>query len=199
MRGAIILRDCPSCGAENNDSDLFCQRCGRTLPRVEPLPSEEALRSSEPRRRVAKPRLIPLYQNVTRRGSYSFAVALLVLVAILLALFFLLPPNLLYPPQVKVTNIVIQSRDNVCGINGLSGAGFTTSAGGSVSASMTLYDLNTSAPSCTVRSVSALTPGFSVWGTSVPLTVPLGTSESLTFHINVPDHGYTGVLDLDFE
>jgi len=100
--------------------------------------------------------------------------------------------------SITVTAINFTSSDNACGANGHSEAGFTTSGGGSVSYTLSVTNGNILL-SCTISSVSATTSGFSISGANVPLTIPAGGTESLSFTITAPSGSYNGVLTVDIE
>jgi hypothetical protein len=98
---------------------------------------------------------------------------------------------------VAVTGINTISSDNACGANGGTASGFTTQGGGEVQ-----YTLTMSGGiflSCTVNSVSATTPGFTISGANTPLTIPADGSADLSFTIHAPSSSFSGVLTIDIE
>jgi hypothetical protein len=99
--------------------------------------------------------------------------------------------------EVTVTAINIVSSDNACGVNGKTVSGYSAVGGESVQ--KTLVITNGPFFSCTINSVSATTSGFSISGANVPLSIPAGGSESLSFFIGSPNSDYSGVLTLDIE
>lgn len=100
--------------------------------------------------------------------------------------------------SIDVTAINLTSSDNACGMNGHTFSGYTTSGGGSVSDTLTIPNGNILL-SCTINSVSSTTSGFSISGANVPLTIPAGGTESLSFTIHAPSGSFNGVLTIDIE
>jgi len=99
---------------------------------------------------------------------------------------------------VVVTAIHITSRDDVCGANGRTYTGFTTSTGGAYKAILKITNDDVP-PSCTVNSVSTTTSGFSVSGARTPLTIGWDGTGRLFFTINAPTLPQKGVLIIDLE
>jgi hypothetical protein len=100
--------------------------------------------------------------------------------------------------SVDVTAINYTSSDNACGTNGGTALGFTTGSNAAYQATIIVTNSNIIL-SCTINSVSTTTSGFSISGANVPLTIPAGGTESVSFTIHTPGGSYTGVLTLDFE
>lgn len=119
-------------------------------------------------------------------------------VAVVVAVIVILALLAAVSTSIDVTAINFTSSDNACGTNGGTSSGFTTSGGGSIQDTVTIINSNLF-DSCTIASVSATTSGFSISGANVPLTIPAGGQESLSFTITAPSGSYTGVLTIDFE
>jgi hypothetical protein len=121
-------------------------------------------------------------------------VVVLVLVVGVVA-FFLLPS----PPNVEVTGINFSSPDNACGLDGATDTGFNLSTSQSIQFTYEIAGNNTTAggtAACTINSVSTPTPGFSVTGANVPLSIPANSTQLLSYSVNTPGSAYTGVLTI---
>jgi hypothetical protein len=121
--------------------------------------------------------------------------AIVVLVVVTIAIVVVLASV----PVVTVTQIDFTSVDNACGANNSDvGAGFTVRATASAAVSVTV--LNTGANySCTIASLTPTTPGFSITGANLPLTVAPQEGLSLNFTVHGPAGGFYGVLVVDVE
>jgi hypothetical protein len=60
---------CPRCGVSNNESDQYCQSCGRSLPQAEPVLIEG---SAQP---VVQSELEPFWQRWNRLAIISLALS----------------------------------------------------------------------------------------------------------------------------
>ncbi len=100
--------------------------------------------------------------------------------------------------SVDVTAINITSSNNACGVSGHSFSGFTTNPGGKIQDTIIIGNGNILL-SCTINSVAATTSGFSISGANVPLSIPAGGTQSLSFTIIAPGSSYNGVLTIDIE
>jgi hypothetical protein len=121
-----------------------------------------------------------------------------VVVAVVIAVIAVLALIGAAATAVDVTAINYTSADNACGTAGGTSGGFTTSTGGSIQDTLTITNGNIFS-SCIIATVSATTPGFSISGANVPLTIPASGTLSLSFTITAPSSSYTGVLTIDLE
>ncbi|MCI4330812.1 MAG: hypothetical protein L3K19_03055 [Thermoplasmata archaeon] len=199
----MATKFCTQCGGGNLPQASFCQYCGSALMAGPGAPLAGALSpsnnpppppppgpwggSSYPVGGSAPPK--------RRRWGLIVVGAVVALLVIGGIAFLFLPSS----PDVVVTGINFSSPDNACGLNGLVDNGFNASSGDSIELTYDISGNNTTgnatAP-CTIHSVSTSTPGFSVTGADVPLMVPANAMQLLSFSVNVPDSGYTGVLSL---
>jgi len=127
-------------------------------------------------------------------------IIVVVILVIGLASFFLVPPA----PSIQVTVIDVESVDNVCGLDGASASGFNASTGDQVGLSFNIAGANVTwangtivgTLACTIETVNASTPGFSLLSVSVPLIVPANETVILSFTVQCPGSDYTGSLTL---
>lgn len=102
-------------------------------------------------------------------------------------------------PDVLVTGINFSSPDNTCGLDGATDYGFNASSGTSMEFTYEISGNNTTSggsAACTIHSVSTTTAGFSISGANVPLSIPVNSSQLLSFSVNMPGSSYTGILTL---
>jgi len=124
------------------------------------------------------------------------AVVVVVLLVIGVAAYLLLPAA---PPAINVTGINFQSPDDACGLNGATDTGFTANESQAMEFTYQISGNNTTnggTAACTIHTVSTSTPGFSVSGANVPLSIPVNSSQLLSFSVTMPSSSYTGVLTL---
>jgi len=100
--------------------------------------------------------------------------------------------------SINITAVNYSSSDNACGTAGTTGPGTSMSSGGTAQDTLVVTNLDFIL-SCTISTVSTPTPGFSVSGANVPLTIPAGGQESLSFTIHAPSGSFNGVLTIDIE
>ncbi len=105
------------------------------------------------------------------------------------------PGNYPPPPAVDVIEVSFQSTDNACGLGGMTEPGFLAFAGSVVQQNWTIG----SGTSCRISTVSAVTPGFQVVGSDVPLSMAAGAAPSLSVTLTTPGGGFSGNLVLDVE
>jgi hypothetical protein len=92
--------------------------------------------------------------------------------------------------SVVVTQIMVQSSDDACGLEGATAPGFTTATGQTHPVG---FGARSQYYPCTVNSVVSATPGFEVLG-SFPVTVT-SYSQIIAFSV-LGTEAYDGVLDL---
>jgi hypothetical protein len=95
-------------------------------------------------------------------------IVVVILVIIIAAAIASIPTSPFTPTptnSVNVTQVTIQSSDNVCGLNGYSEAGFSAPGG-----ALESLPFGAQSAPCTISNASTNTPGFDVSG-SFPLTV----------------------------
>lgn len=86
---------------------------------------------------------------------------------------------------------------NACG--GLSGSttgGFRGAEGGMEEYTVTGLVNSNSTPSCTIRSIQSMVPGFTVLRGSFPLTILAGATANLTITLSLPGTAYDAGLSL---
>jgi hypothetical protein len=211
----MAARYCPKCGAANSPSAVFCQYCGTALPAdvSAPLPSSGAPGAAPPTSWASPPSGASAYgaapygtapyaapppSRPRRRVWVWILVGLVVFILIVGVIGFLFIPS---GPAINVTEITIQSSDNVCGLANSEWNGFTANASEVLEAAFNLTGSTNASGgtnACTVTSVSSATTGFVVSNASVPLTIPANSNETLTFDLTCPSASYNGVLNLSF-
>lgn len=171
---------------------------------ADPPPSPPASPPQAPNQQYVVYAQPPPPSKKSRAALGAVIVIVIVLLVILVGLYaggFLTPASnggSGSSAKVDVTAINLVSSANPCGVNGNSFTGYTTPAGGSEQDTLTITN-NGLLFSCTISSVSATTSGFSISGANVPLTIPAGGTQALSFTIGSPNSAYTGVLTLDIE
>jgi zinc-ribbon domain len=192
---------CPGCGAAVVPGAQFCAYCGTALPGgspVAPLPSPEtlappALASSGPAYPMAPPPPPPPPRHRTLVLVVVIVVVLLVVGVIAFAL--LAPPA----PAVSVQSLVVWAPDNVCGLNANPSFydGFNGSTGQVQTFGLEIPNYNTTG-SCTLRSVTTNTTGFSltVPAGALPLTVAADQNGTLNVTLTSPSSPFEGVVNL---
>lgn len=183
----MAARYCPGCGQPIEPDATRCEKCGISVSPA-PLPSRGPP-PPPPRYDAPLPRL---EESPDLRWVFVWVVVIGVVVIIVLAVAIALATS------IQVTAINFTSSDDACGTNGGTSAGFTTGGGGSVHDIFSVRNANLSY-SCSIDSVNATTPGFGVSGANVPLTIPAGGGESLSFTIIAPHGFYKGTLTIDLE
>ena len=182
---------CQKCGTPNQAGAQFCSKCGAPVAPATPPPPVTYQPAPPPAVVYAAPPPPP--PKKSRKLLWIIIGVVVVIVVIVIVVISLAASS-----SVTVTAINFTSSDNACGANGHSESGFTTSGGGSVSYTLSVTNGNILL-SCTISSVSATTSGFSISGANVPLTIPAGGTESLSFTITAPSGSYNGVLTIDIE
>ncbi len=122
---------------------------------------------------------------------------LIVVVIIISVLAYIFVP--VSSPNVEVTEFVIASPDNVCGLDGATASGFNATPGGSLGLSFNVTGAPTSdggTAACTIETISTSTSGFSVSQANVPLVIPANATEILAFTLGIPSSSYTGNVTL---
>jgi len=103
-------------------------------------------------------------------------------------------------PSVVVTGINFQSPDNACGLDGATDYGFNASTSQTVSFTYAIYGPNATSGNgtlaCQIMGVATSTPGFSVTGANVPLSIPANATQDLSYNVITPGSSYTGVLTI---
>ncbi len=144
----------------------------------------------------------PQYDSPTAPGPrrprmVQVAAVVVAVILVVGVIVFLLPPA--PGASVTVTGIAVSSPDDACGLNGATDDGFNATVGQSIQFT---YDISGNSTisggtaACTIESVSTTTPGFSVTGANVPLSIPANSIQQLSFTMNLPGSAYTGVLTL---
>jgi hypothetical protein len=196
---------CSRCGSPVVLGSQYCPKCGAPLVGTPITAQTTPPHYSSPGNQARSP---------PARSSAAVGIVVAVVLVVGLLLLFLVLEGYLGSsgsspsgggggggggtPVVTVTAINIVSSSNPCGVNGHTFNGYTTEAGGSEQDTLTINN-GALLFSCTIDSVSATTSGFSISGANVPLTIPAGGAESLSFSIGAPSTEYTGVLTLDIE
>lgn len=129
-----------------------------------------------------------------RRGMRIVVIVVVVILIVGVLAFLLLPSS-----NVVVTGINFSSPDDACGLDGATDFGFNDTTDDSVSFTYQISGNNTTdggTAACQINSVSTSTPGFSISGANVPLSIPANTSQLLSYSVNTPDSPYTGVLTI---
>lgn len=192
---------CTSCGAPAPAGAAFCSYCGSPIvggpraaagaPPPPPIPSAPP---AMPPGGYGYP--YPPVRAPRRRRTWVVVVVVIVVVILLVGVLALVTS----PPAIDVTGINFVSPDNVCGLAGETSYGFNGTAGQNTELSFQIFNglPNNATVGCTMSTLTASTPGFSVSGANLPLTVPPGenSSQILSFQVNFPSNGYTGVLTL---
>ena len=197
---------CSHCGGSNPDGATFCQFCGSTLgPAAPPLPSSLAPPPPPPPPAPAWATGRAGPPGRPRRSlGRTILIALVVIIVIIVVIAVI--AYLLAPPAVTITGVNFQSADNACGLNGGSDpTQYNESAGQSFSLSYSILGPsvsygNASIPNgtaaCEIQTLTTTTPGFSISGANVPLSIPVNASQILSFNVNPPGSAYTGVLTI---
>lgn len=201
-------RTCERCGGPNSAGASVCQWCGAALPLPGSGPSPPPLAFSDG---TAPPRIVelppPLPAAPSGPSLSPGAIVALVVVVIMVLLFVAMAASLsssMSPippggppgtPAVDVTNVDLSSGDNACGMSGAVEPGFFGVGGSIASVSWAVNPPYT----CTIRTVTAVTPGFQVLGSNVPLSAVPGGGENLSVTIQLPAGGFYGSLALDVE
>jgi hypothetical protein len=124
-------------------------------------------------------------------GLIMFVIIIIIIFAAI-ASFPTTPPSLPGSGSVVVSQVVVQSSDDVCGLNGVTQMGFTVSSG----ASQPLFWVaNAPYLPCTISSGDANTPGFQVLA-SFPIFVN-SSAQLISVSVLCPA-SYSGPLTLVF-
>ena len=191
---------CSHCGASNPDGAAFCQYCGSSLSSVSaPLPSSSAPPLAPPPTGWGMGAPVPAPPPRRRGLGRTILIVLVVLVVVILVagvISYLLAPS---PPNVEIAGVNFQSPDNACGLNGAFDSGYyNTTAGTSITLSYDLTGPNSTSGNgtlaCMIFTVTTTTPGFSISGANVPLSVPANATQIFTFTVNPPGNAWTGTL-----
>jgi len=192
--------NCPHCGAPNPDAAVYCQYCGSSIsaPSGTPLPSSTTSAPAPPpidwsqsgygappaprRRRLGRTVLIVL-------------VVFVVLILLVSVVSFLLLPA---PASVTVTQLYFTSVDNACGVDGATSDGFNASTSQAISLSFYITGNNTTSgtSACRIQTVSTPTAGFVIAGADTPLYVAANQTGTLSFNVDTPNSGYSGILTI---
>jgi hypothetical protein len=131
------------------------------------------------------------------RGQWGMILLAFVVVAVVLVvagLAFLATTK----DTVSVSSIHLTSTDDACGVKGQILDGFTANEGDSVHESLKVFNGNLTS-SCTIRSVTSETGGFTVVDANTPVIIPHLTPANLSFTIDTPRSSYAGSITLDLE
>jgi hypothetical protein len=185
---------CRKCVSQLPAGLLFCAECGAE-PLAPPSDSSSALLVPTPGGRGPPARLSPTPPPTRRHGRLYWIALFIGVIVLVLVVIGAVAFYFAVSASSTVTAINTTSSDDACGMNGQTFSGFT-STGGRHQETITV----TGGPllSCTIHSVTVVTPGFGISGANVPLTVPAGGSAALTFWVHTP-YGYDGVLTLAVE
>jgi hypothetical protein len=183
---------CPHCGGGNPAGAVNCQWCGLALPQIlppSPAPSEP-LPTSGYRPLPVPPSAVPStgFPPAAIVGIVVFVVILLIIV---FAFASITSSSIPGPNSVQVSQVLVQSSDNACGLNGDNQPGFSASGGAS---EPIILGASSAATPCTVSDISTSTPGFQVLG-SFPMQVSSYT-DLIAFSVLCPS-SFSGVLTLD--
>jgi len=120
-------------------------------------------------------------------------VVLILVVGVLAYLF--LPAS----SSVTITVVDFRSADDACGLDGATSGGFTANVSETYSVEFTITGNNSTGggtAACHINSVTTSTPGFSISGAEVPVSIPANSSGNLTFDLTTPGSSYKGALTL---
>lgn len=189
---------CAHCGGANPDSAAFCQYCGNPLTAsgAQPLPSltppPPPPSGPAPGQYGAPP---PRRRRSAARTVLIIFVVLVVVLLVAGVVSYLLTPA---PANIVIAGINFQSPDNACGFNGAYDPNYyNTTAGSSFSISYDVSGVNVTGggtAACTITTVTTSTPGFSISGANVPLSIPVNSTQIFTFTVNPPGSAWTGTL-----
>jgi hypothetical protein len=184
---------CGHCGGSNAGDVTICQWCGSALT---PVPSIAPLSTGY------KPLTLPPPTGTRTSvppGAIAAVVIVVVLVIILVAVASSFPttpslPNQSGSGRVVVTQVVVRSTDNACGLNGANQGGFSIGVYESEPLGWYIPSGSASVP-CSVSAVSTNTPGFSVEGS---LPAQFNSSGNLLFVSVFCEVVYDGPLNITF-
>ena len=97
---------------------------------------------------------------------------------------------------VTVTEIRWVGNNSCGGLAGSTTGGFRGAEGGQEKYTVTGLVNANATESCTIGSVSAMDPGFTVLGGNVPLTIPAGGTANLTLTIGLPGSSFDGSISM---
>jgi hypothetical protein len=124
-------------------------------------------------------------------------VIIVVVIFVVGVLAFLLLPG---APAIQVGTIVVESADNVCGLDGATASGFNASTGNTVPLAFGINGTAGPTPGsslpCNITSLTTSTAGFNITGANLPLVIPANATETLIFNVVCPGSPYTGDLTL---
>ncbi|MGA8302592.1 MAG: hypothetical protein WA691_00020 [Thermoplasmata archaeon] len=119
------------------------------------------------------------------------AVVVAITLIVLAVAYFLAITNF----GIDVSGVSWGGSNSCAGLSGQTTPGFTGHNGGTASYSVTLSNQDPLS-SCTIHSISATTPGFSVTGGNLPLTISAGGSATLALTIDLPSSNFSGIIEL---
>lgn len=198
---------CAHCGGSNPDTAAFCQYCGSPLGTTAPLPSLTPPPPPPTAWGTPGPGSPP--PPPPRRRSLGRTVLIVLVIFVVIILVAGVVSYLLAPPaaNVTITGVNFQSPDNACGLNGaIDPTWYNTTVGSSIVLSYDITGANVTytihnatvngTAACQIATVSTTTSGFSISGANVPLPIAANTTQILSFTVNPPGSGFTGVLTL---
>jgi hypothetical protein len=179
---------CPQCGGPNPADATRCQWCSAALPPSPPRTIGDS--GYRPLPETELPR--------TTRVSVPKIAAIVIVVAVAIFFFAIvaeIPTTPLGPiaPNVVVSQVVANSPDNACGLNGQGEPGFGANSNTLVTVRFVVI-VQQGGP-CTVYHVSTSTPGFNVTA-NLPFTSS-GEFSLLEVYVQTPNN-YTGPLSITF-
>jgi hypothetical protein len=179
---------CPKCHATSHPGATTCQWCGTPLPKPDPN-SPAALVDREP----DLPNEPHPPKNLEEEAIAGIAIVVVIIVLAAGFAWWVDQPAQA-GPSFRVSQVLVYSSDDACGLNGANQAGFSIPKSGPPSLNWTL-PLGGAPLPCTVHAVSTDTPGFSFLS-DLPMTVHSGLAV-LTVTVEAPA-SYYGPLNVTF-
>jgi hypothetical protein len=128
-----------------------------------------------------------------RRRTWTVILAAVIVVLAAVAVYlFLGAPG----PETHVRAILLDSPDDACGLADemLALHGYNSSGTAATTVAFRLPNLNGS--SCTIESIGTSTPGFSVGGVALPISIAARGSVGVSVSLGPPASSYTGNVTL---
>lgn len=182
---------CPHCAGTNRLASSFCQWCGVGLGSIDPAPPGPYAASYSPR------------LSAGAKGASRTAVIVVVLVVVVLIASAsvgvgLLVASLPHPTlsnQVQVSQILLTSSNDACGLAGAVEPGFTVNVG---TMQPVVWSVPNSIVTCSISSIAAITSGFF----AEPATVQSFQIDGTTFlevvtTISTPYQAFSGSLTIN--